>query len=92
MITTRLVTATQELEQALSALDTTIQDTTRRMQAKAENGNDQQSDSPTDEMPISKICEELSEVRAMVNRATELIARARGTNASQESDRPEKES
>ena len=81
MSTSRLSTAVQELEQALAALDETMQTAAQNLQ------NGQQPDAAAapsvggDLVPAKQVREELAAVQQMVSSAAELIALARSADA-----------
>lgn len=81
MSTSRLSTAVKDLEQALTALDETMQAAAQKMQDKPVAEAEAWSSVGGDLVPANQVREELAAVQQMVSSAADLIAFARTTEA-----------
>ena len=82
MSTSRLSTAVHELEQALAALDETMQAAAQKLYDRQQTATEAAPSVGGDLVPANQVREELVAVQQMVSSAAELIALART------SDRP----
>ena len=77
MSTSRLSTAVHELEQALAALDETMQAAAQKLQDRQQPPTEATPSVGGDLVPAKQVREELVAVQQMVSSAAELIALAR---------------
>ena len=93
MNTSRLTIAVQELEQALAALDETMQMAAQKMQDRSDNTAGTAAETNASPDGREQVREELVAVRKMVRDAAELVALARAADIPPEqgqgSDHPE---
>ena len=87
MSTSRLSTAVHELEQALAALDETMQAAAQKLQDRQQPPTEATPSVGGDLVPAKQVREELVAVQQMVSSAAELIALAR-TAGSPNTDGP----
>ncbi len=78
--TSRLAGAISDLEQALSALDKTVNDVSQSLSETAMPDPQNLSAANRDVMPAGQIREELAALQELVSGAVELIALARSSN------------
>ena len=84
MNTSRLSIAVQELEQALAALDETMQTTAQKLQGRQDSPVESVPQANGDPVQSEQVKEELMAVRRMVSDAAGLIALARAADTQPE--------